>query len=68
MCEVLENVDPDDTKPIDTDKAAYDKEAVSNVWAMAMVIAKANSKWSFLQMRHRLRLGYSQRFNWSYIL
>lgn len=31
MCEVLENVDPDDSDLLDADKTAYDKEAVSNV-------------------------------------
>ena len=40
MCETLENTDPDDVELIDVDKAAYDKEAVLNVWSAAVATAK----------------------------
>lgn len=40
MCEVLEYEDPDDLEPVDVDKTAHDKQAVTTTQTQAVSIAK----------------------------
>ena len=40
MCEALEYEDPDDSKLVDADKTAHDKQAVTTVRTEAVLIAK----------------------------
>lgn len=40
MCEALECEDPDGVEPLDADKVAHDKQAVSTVRTEAVLIAK----------------------------
>lgn len=40
MCEALEHGDLDDLEPVDTEKAAHDKQAVATVRTEAVSIAK----------------------------
>jgi len=56
MCEMLENPDPD-VEPIDADKAAYDKEAVSNVRTAAVAIAKTQFKMELTADEAQTALG-----------
>lgn len=40
MCKALECDDPDNLEPVDAEKAAHDKQAVSTVRSEAVLIAK----------------------------
>ena len=57
MCEILENTDPDDVEPIDGDKTAYDKEAVSNVRTAAVAVAKTKFKMELTTDEAQTALG-----------